>query len=509
MALDALVVAVAALAFWPALSAGVTPEDWSWLAMGRHLDDPLVATYQNVFFTYFYRPVGLLSWWFTGHVFEADAWWHNAFDLALHVGNALLLAHLATRLTGDVIAGRLAGILFGVMPIGIGTAIWLSDRFDPLAALFGLLALLAYETAFRQHRRYWLVFTGLLLAMASKEVAYAVAGAMLVHAAVDAWTQRRLRWDLAAPVAAAVASAVALRFASGTGAASALGDGAGMQAIITGIGAWWWRLPSAIAGFSSDWRWTAGLSAPLLVAQLTPWAAALRRPSAAPWPAILIGATLLVVPAILQWPIVRQALAVESGLISLNLRFYYLAGIGLALGAGAAIASLRDTRRRRVGVALLACVTAAAFLRAHQVSTHWSATYGREAAQMTQLGKAVAAHSYTGGCQIELAMPHHSDDIRQHIDTIVKAMAPRGASVMTCAVYAGLPVYSIVLDAAWCDAARWPALRVAQFQGRPLMERFGNLCTAQFEEPDHARSGPGVYHFSVDAEGHLAPTPKE
>ena len=56
-------IALAALLFnpiQPALAAGFHPEDLGWLALVRHIDSPWPLLTENVFFVYYYRPVGLL-----------------------------------------------------------------------------------------------------------------------------------------------------------------------------------------------------------------------------------------------------------------------------------------------------------------------------------------------------------------------------------------------------------------------------------------------------------------
>lgn len=170
--------ALAALVFAPTLEAGFQSEDYTWLALGRFNDSPLPLLRGGILFAYFYRPVGLLLWWATAHTFGDNALLHNAVNLLLHTSNAALLCLVSSRFTGKGFAGWAAGSLFATLPAGTGTASWMSDRFDPLALLFSLLALLAFARTPMRNRHPLFVFAFLLLALLSKEVAFATAGAL-------------------------------------------------------------------------------------------------------------------------------------------------------------------------------------------------------------------------------------------------------------------------------------------------------------------------------------------
>jgi hypothetical protein len=111
-----LVFVVAALAVAPVLGAGFHHEDFTWLALARHLESPWTFFYKNVGFTYFYRPFGLLLWYVSAQAAAANPWLHNLFDLLLQAFNAVLVAILATRLCGNRGTGAVAGLLFACLP---------------------------------------------------------------------------------------------------------------------------------------------------------------------------------------------------------------------------------------------------------------------------------------------------------------------------------------------------------------------------------------------------------
>ncbi len=66
-------------------------------------------------------------------------------NLALHLGNALLLYLLVTRVSGQRAVAFLAAGLFAVHPQHVEVVAWAVERKELLATLFGLLALHAYQ----------------------------------------------------------------------------------------------------------------------------------------------------------------------------------------------------------------------------------------------------------------------------------------------------------------------------------------------------------------------------
>jgi hypothetical protein len=119
----------------------------------RHLDVPWPLLVDNIYFVYYYRATGMLFWWLAVQWIGTDAVWHNFLDLLLQAGNAALVALYAARAGRSTLAGLLAGACFACLPPAAGTAMWMSDRYDPLALLFGMLALLAFERALAGSRR--------------------------------------------------------------------------------------------------------------------------------------------------------------------------------------------------------------------------------------------------------------------------------------------------------------------------------------------------------------------
>ena len=85
---------------------------------------------------------------------------------------------------------------------------------------------------------------------------------------------------------------------------------------------------------------------------------------------------------------------------------------------------------------------------------------------------------------------------------IAKVAAAPGASLLRCAVFAGTPVYTTIVDDAQCEAAAWPGLTIAVFNGAPVRARLGPLCTLQFAAPPAADEARAI-RVRVGADGNV------
>lgn len=123
-----------------------------------------------------YRPVTLLTFfwdaWLSGH----ETWSYHLTNLLLHLGVVTCVFALAFRVLAfaDVWTAAAVALFFGLSP-QLGEAhVWINGRSDPMAALFGLLALLVWDRwnpqPGRASWRPWLAFALMLLGLLSKEV---------------------------------------------------------------------------------------------------------------------------------------------------------------------------------------------------------------------------------------------------------------------------------------------------------------------------------------------------
>lgn len=162
-----------------------------------------------------FREILLTRWWanglyrpFTALTLAANWSWGGGDPAAFHVTNVLLhaLASVAVFWLGrsllGVRGGLVAGLLFAVHPVHVEAVANVVGRAEVLAALFAVLAALLYrvdgELADRGEHTSWrrgLVTAGTLactlLAMASKESAFAVPGLLLLVDWFDAWSSSR------------------------------------------------------------------------------------------------------------------------------------------------------------------------------------------------------------------------------------------------------------------------------------------------------------------------------
>jgi hypothetical protein len=499
----AAVFVVAALLMAPVLAAGFHPEDFGWLALARLSRSPWPLLTHNIDFVYFYRPLPLLAWWFSAHAFGTSAVWHNALDVLLHALNAALVCRLAARVTERTDVGLLAGFLFAALPAGAGTAVWMSDRFDPIALGFSLAALHAFEDAATRGRSPLWSGAWLLCAMLSKEVAYAAAAIMLAWWVLHRLRTRETRMDLLAVVLIVPPLGIALRVLSGTTITRSLEIADPWRAVVDGVFGWWRQAPSALSGFLHAPVFAVGVCV-LLITTLFAFARTPRKLAAPASTLLLIGAGLLLLPAALQWPVTAPILIDDgSRAFTENLRFYYAASAGLALLLAAGYAMLATTRARWPTLAV--CLACAAFGSAlsYQLTAAWARAWRQSSDAYLTLAGELGQKPFPAGCRIYVDAPAWNENIRHHVDTIIKAGAPVNAPVQSCAVFAGEQVYQTFVPADRCTAASWPGLAFSERQGIPIAASVGDVCMLQFAtytKPEQL--GAPLFRFRVSADGH-------
>ena len=202
----ALLVLLPVLAFlaWlylPVTRGDFVADDYVFIATARMVDAPLAAFWQSHFYEpYYFRPIGVVSWWVATRLFGLDYSAHSLINLLLHAANVgllwFLLRALALR-TEAVIAGV---ALFALGPFSLATILWPSNRFDLFAVGFLLLQAIAMLRALRGNLLALpLAMLAALAACWSKELAYPVATVMtcLVLAASGApWPRRMMLFGL-------------------------------------------------------------------------------------------------------------------------------------------------------------------------------------------------------------------------------------------------------------------------------------------------------------------------
>jgi len=181
--------------FAPALQGDFVADDYVFLTTARMVDAPLNAFWQSHFYEpYYFRPLGVLSWWGATRLFALDYGSHALINLMLHAANVGLLCWLLRALAVRGVTVVATAALFAFGPFALATMLWPSNRFDLLACGFLLALAIAVVRALRGSAG--AVMLAMVLALAacwSKELAYPVAtllAVLVLFAKSLAWRRR-------------------------------------------------------------------------------------------------------------------------------------------------------------------------------------------------------------------------------------------------------------------------------------------------------------------------------
>ncbi len=94
--------------------------------------------------SYSYRPLQMLTYMADYHLWKLDPRGYHATSLLWHILAALCVFWLAYRLSADRLVALFAGLLFVTHPVHTEAVSYISGRSDPLAAVFLLVAFIAY-----------------------------------------------------------------------------------------------------------------------------------------------------------------------------------------------------------------------------------------------------------------------------------------------------------------------------------------------------------------------------
>lgn len=234
--------AVAMLALWRAAGFYFLSDDFLLLRHAmetrQHPWTPFLSPGGDGFFRPFgYLLLGLNSLW----AGTSPVAWHLSGFL-LHAANASLVAILASELEFSPAASLFAGVLFALHPTRPEAAVWVAGRFDLLATLFGLLALILFLRSWRAAP-----VAALILAILCKESAYAIP----LMALAIAWSKRAPRLALPQLIAAAALGLWRLILFRGIGGyADTLSLGGSLKALALRV----W----AVLFFPVNWSFSAG-----------------------------------------------------------------------------------------------------------------------------------------------------------------------------------------------------------------------------------------------------------
>lgn len=385
-------------------------DDFGMLSIVRLIGSPAHAFFENHMpGGLYYRPLGILAWWLGEKMFGSVAAWHYACNALLHGAVVLAFCRWLVAACGSRGLAYGAAAMFAVQPVAIGTTLWLSDRFDLLALLFGLLALrAAWRFADEGQGSDWFrALVWIALALLSKEIALVTAAAVFVVWMLgDRRTALRRRvlamFSLAVLSAAylcvrwlVIADAGASYLFSALPLADLLTAGLahGAGAAIDYLGHWprlaGWKAALAVAGAVS-------LLPALWIGARMPWSRRRAR-------LLATGAVLAVAPLMLQFPLLAlQDLTLPASgndlLLAFNARYFYVCCAGLVAIGVAVLSPLAQSRKRTVWWA--AAAAAMLVVVWFSASQHMAKLYRDETRQ--QRAFVEAAHDALA----TIALPH-------------------------------------------------------------------------------------------------------
>lgn len=117
-----------------------------------------------------YYPVVFTSFWLEHRLWGSDPFGYHAVNLALHIGNAVLLYLLMLRLYPPLAFA--VALLFALNPVQVETVAWVTERKNLLGCLFYLAATgfwLTYDET-RRRRHYAAALGAFVLALLSKSI---------------------------------------------------------------------------------------------------------------------------------------------------------------------------------------------------------------------------------------------------------------------------------------------------------------------------------------------------
>ncbi|HET7779036.1 MAG TPA: hypothetical protein VFL07_10815 [Rudaea sp.] len=491
----ALLVFACLLAVWcyaPALHAYFAQDDFTLLALARLLHEPALPFYHDHFpGSLFFRPLGIFLWWLTVACFDNAPRGHYAVNLLLHLGVVLALYTLLQRLRRDAPLNVAWVAAYAVHPLAIGTALWLSDRFDLIATGFSLLALAAAVDYAQRPRigRLAAVVGCVLVAFMGKEIAIvgAIAAAALIALPNRDWPlTMRQRWTAVAAIALVTIAWLGYRQALLLEPQNALRYAGPLVAMFEkGIGLW---LQIGFQYLFMDPRQTAwanvllafGGALIVIAVVLTARRAGWKRPQALGVAAAVL--ILLFLPAPTQAPVVAvstSALSEKTFWFDLigESRLYHLSLAGL-IAALMLLTTPRESNAATGALAWRASVVAGAglvlmlavWIPASHALAHDFAKRSRE-----QIAPLQAAHAAIARlplppqrCQIYLLDAASIWGLQDIGDPTIKASSPEPSRLEHCLVLTERAPWGNFVRTGSVGADDYRPLRVLEHGGKPV-----------------------------------------
>ena len=114
--------ALLAWIYLPVTRGDFVADDYVFIVTARMVDTPLAAFWQSHFYEpYYFRPLGVLSWWLATRLFGLDYSAHSLINVVLHCVNVGLLWWLLRALALRVSAVIAGTVLFALGPFALAT----------------------------------------------------------------------------------------------------------------------------------------------------------------------------------------------------------------------------------------------------------------------------------------------------------------------------------------------------------------------------------------------------
>jgi hypothetical protein len=165
----AAVVGAIGLVYWRAIGAYFFEDDFAWLMTTFTFRPGRIVDFDS--YNHFYRPVIELYFWLGAPLFDGSPALFHAANVGFHAINALLLFLFVREATGQERYAFLSVLFFVGLPGYIEAVAWIGALAEPVAAMFGLLALWSFLRFARSGGPGWraLAWSGFALALLTHE----------------------------------------------------------------------------------------------------------------------------------------------------------------------------------------------------------------------------------------------------------------------------------------------------------------------------------------------------
>ncbi len=188
-----LLAAISILAFQPGLAGEfVWDDDLLLIDHANYRSPELILSSLRSFFIIspsYFRPLGYLSFFVDYSLFGATPIWYHLENLTLHISTTLLVLLLLLKLNITIWRATAISAFFAIHPSRVESVVFISSRFDLLAALFFVAGLIVHRSSFQRQswRHRWGVVAFFVMALLAKEMA--------VTLPIVAWLCDRFVWS--------------------------------------------------------------------------------------------------------------------------------------------------------------------------------------------------------------------------------------------------------------------------------------------------------------------------